>query len=356
MILTHLELRNFRSYESLSLDFEKGLNLIEGPNGAGKSNLAEAIHYLSIARSWRADEDKTLIKDGAEAAYLKAIVLEGNLKRTIEIEVGRRYKKIAVNGKKIRRLSELSSLVNVIIFSPGDVPLFVGSPGERRKFLDLAISKQSLDYFSLIGKYNRLLGERNALLKDLNPDRGLLDVLTAQMIEVAAPLVRWRHLYVDMLNGVLPGLLSDLRGVESTPQLVYRPFVKDDDSFKERAEKAFQKALDADLRHGNTSLGPQREDLSFLLNGKDIALYGSQGENRIAVLSLKLAPYFLIEGEGRKPICVLDDVFSELDETRTQGLLGFIKKLSQVFVTATKLDTEEASIIDVLDGNATRRK
>jgi len=355
MILTHLGLRDFRNYPVLSLDPGSGLNLILGDNAAGKSNLAEAVHYLSLARSWRTQEDRLLIRDHAESALIQASIQEGGLTRQIEIEIAKNHKRITVNGKNVRRLSELSKLVNVIVFAPNDVSLFLNSPGERRNFLDVALGKQSLDYFSLISRYNRLLQERNAALKRLRPDRGIVAVLTKQMIEVAEPLVKLRHMYVNEINRVLPDLVGRLRGEPSKASIVYRPFVKDDDEFAQAAEKAFGEALENDLLHRSTSVGPHREDFSFRLNGKNVAEYGSQGENRLAVFALKIAPYFLIEDEAKKPICVLDDVTSELDGAHQKNLLEFVKTLSQVFLTATKLDIEGASIIDVSANKAIRR-
>jgi DNA replication and repair protein RecF len=355
MILTHLELRNFRSYAETSLDFGDRLNLILGPNAAGKSNLAEAIHYLSLARSWRTPDDRLLIKDGCESALLQATVQEGGLTRQIEIEIAKGHKRISLNGKPVHRISELSKLVNVIVFAPSDVGLFVNSPGERRNFLDVALCKQSLDYFNLIGRYNRLLAERNAALKRQHVDLKVVDVLTSQMIEVAEPLVKFRHLYVNELNRVLPDLIVQLRGPGSEASIVYHPFVKDDSHFAESAQNAFKEALESDLLHRSTSLGPHREDFLFRLNGKNVADYGSQGENRLAVLALKLAPFFLIEDEGKKPICVLDDATSELDAPHQKALLDFTKGLQQVFITATQLDIEGASIIDVSANKAIRR-
>lgn len=355
MILKRLRLRNFRSYPELDLSFDAGLTLITGPNAAGKSNLAEAIHYLSLARSWRTSDDRLLIGENGDSATILANLEEGVLQRSVSIEIGKGRKKIEINGKPVRRLSELSKLVNVIIFSPSDVPLFLESPGERRNFLDVALSKQSLDYFSLISRYNRLLLERNAALKREKPDLALIEVLTGQMIEVAEPLDKYRHMYVEQLNETLPGLLSQLRGEATTAQLIYRPFVRDDDEFPKRAKKAFAEALESDLFHKSTSIGPHREDFSFRLNGKNVADYGSQGENRLSVFALKLAPYFLIEDAGKKPICVLDDVTSELDEGHKKNLLEFVKSLSQTFITATELKIEGASNIEVSSHKAIRR-
>ena len=355
MILTHLELRNFRNHEFLSLDFAKGLTLLLGPNGVGKSNLAEAIYYLSLARSWRTNEDRLLIQEGKEEASILAKIEEGSLRRTIAITIGKSDKKIEINGKKVRKLSELSALVNVTSFSPSDVPLFMGSPGERRGFLDMTIAKQSQEYLALLNRYGKLLKERNAALKEDYPNIELIDVLAHQMAALVEPILNYRLQAIASLNRVLPGILQDLRGEDSHAKLVYRPCIAIGGNYEEEAHALFENAKENDLRRKSTSVGPHREDFSFLLDDKDLANYGSQGENRMAVLALKLAPCLLIEEPDKKPILVLDDVASELDQNRTERLLTLIKALPQTFVTATELNTAGADIIDVRPGIATRR-
>lgn len=355
MILTRLRLKDFRSYESLDISFDSGITLILGDNAVGKTNLAEAIHYLSLARSWRSKEDGLLLRDGTQSAFIEAEVQEGRLNRRIGIEIGRQSKKITLNGKAVKRLSELSRVTNVISFSPNDVPLFIGSPGERRTFLDVSLSKRSLDYFALASRYGKLLKERNAALKAYAPDRNVIDALTTQMIAVSELIVRYRIMYVASLNSVLPDLLSRLRGEKTACELAYRPFVRGDENFKGRAEKAFLDALESDLAHKSTSVGPHREDFSFRLEGKDIATRGSQGENRMAVLALKLAPCLLVEEQDKMPICVLDDVTSELDASHVGCLVEVLRGLGQVFVTGTKMNIEGASIVDVAANNAIRR-
>ncbi len=354
MNVTHLELRDFRNYPSLSLDFTSKLNVIEGANGEGKTNLVEAIYYLSLAKSWRTNEQEALIKNGSSNARILARIEERDLVREIEIVLTLTGRRISINGKPIHRLSELSRLVNVILFSPEDTTIFKGPPAERRNFLDLNLSKQSLDYFSLIGKYNRLLDERNAALKRAKPDRTYIGVVTDQMIEVSEPLDRYRRFYVGELNKILSGLASELYGLDRSATIVYRPFVKDT-AWKEEAKKAYEKALESDILHKATSLGIHREDFSLLLDGKDIASYGSQGENRLAAIALKLAPFFLIEDEAKKPIAVLDDVYSELDETHSRRLSGLIARIGQTFVTAAKISIDGASVIEVSDHKAIRR-
>lgn len=355
MILDHIRLRNFRTYDDLDLHLSSGLNLVLGENAAGKTNLVEAVQYLSLARSWRTSDDKTLIKEGKPFASIDVSISEGDLKREIEVQIDKNAKRIKINGKNVSRLSDLSKVVNVITFSPNDVKLFSESPSERRSFLDIAISKQSSDYFTLICRYNKLLKERNTLLKQDHVDKDLLQVITEQMIEASWPIMRYRMMYIASSNEIMPGLLNRLRGDSKASELVYKPFVRPDGQFTENARKAFASSLENDLAHRLTSVGPHREDFSFKFDGKDIAAYGSQGENRMAVLALKLVPYLLIENEDKKPICVLDDVASELDENHIKRLIDIVKDFKQVFITATNLKIEGASIIEVVANNATRR-
>lgn len=355
MIIDRIRLRDFRGYERLELDFDPKRNYIVGDNASGKTNLAEAIYYLSLARSFRTSEDANLIRFGKEMAYVEAEVHEGSLRRLIGIEISKKGKKITLNGKPLRRLSELATLVNVIAFAPGDAALFAGPPGDRRTFLDVGISKQSEDYFRLITRYNGLLKQRNVALKRSNPDLGVIEALTAQMVDVAEPIVRYRSLFVSSLNSVLPTVLGQLRGDNPSCSLVYRSFVKDDGHFKENATKAFAEALEGDIAKKSTSIGPQREDFSFRLGGKDIAEFGSQGENRMAALALKLSPYLLVESPDKKPICVLDDVLSELDATHQENLLNLLEGWGQTFLTATKVQSHGESVIDISAHTVTRR-
>lgn len=355
MFITHLELKNFRNYQTLDVRFDDGINFIEGNNGSGKTNIVEAIHFLSLAKSWRTNDSSALIRNGEKATLIRAEIKESELHRVIEILITAKGKKITINGKPAKRLSELSKMVNVILFAPEDIDIFKGSPSNRRNFLDVALSKQSLDYFSLIGKYARLLQERNAVLKSPKPDSIHIDVLTKQMIEVSEPIARYRRVYVEELNKTLSKIGSELYGQNREMTIVYKPFIKAAD-YKEVATKAYAKSLENDLFHKSTSVGIHREDFSLLLDGHDISLYGSQGENRLAAIALKLTPFFLIEDEDKKPITVLDDVYSELDVIHSERLANLIRNLGQVFVTGTRTKIKEATTIAVFNNNATRRK
>lgn len=354
MKLSHLTLSSFRSYEQLDLDFSNGVNLFLGPNGSGKTNLAEAIYYLSLAKSWRSAPDRSLIAYGHDYASIYADVIESGMSRHIEIHISPNGRKILINGKPIKRLSELSRLVNVVLFTPEDVALFKGSPGERRNFLDVNLSKRSLDYFSLIGRHNRLLDERNAALKQSEADHAYLEVITERLIEVGEPLEAYRRVFVDELNKVLSEVASELYGHEKKIRVCFHPFVRSG-PYKEEALKAYRRSEQYDIVHKLTSVGLQREDFSLELEGKDIAIYGSQGENRLASIALKLSPYFLIDEEEKKPIAVLDDVYSELDEEHSKNLTALISSLSQVFVTGNDIRIDGASTYDVSVHKASRR-
>ncbi len=356
MILTRLTLRNWRSYEYLDIPFERGLTLIEGRNGEGKTNIAEAIHYLSLARSWRSDDDLPLIKAGAETSFVRAYVQEGDMNRVVEIRLSKEGKRILLNEKPIKRLSELSAVTNVLLFSPEDTRLFVASPLSRRNFLDVSISKIDQVYMGLVANYRRLLQERNAALKADKKDATLIDVLAERLLETEKPIVERRESYTASLNAALPKVAERLFGKKTSLKVIYRPFLPSLDTFIEDGKKAYERCLEGDLMRKSTSIGIHREDFSVELSGKDVGIYGSQGENRLASIALKLTPYFLIEEPNKKPIVVLDDIYSELDEAHAENLSSLLLGLNQTFVTATKLDITGASYVDVADHIAKRRK
>ena len=343
MQIKKLGLRNFRNHSSLSFEFSNNLNVITGPNGVGKTNIVEAIYYLSLGRSFRAVEDNDLIKKNQDKAEITAAITEGELNRKIKIVISRTGRTIAINGKSISKLSELAKCVNVILFQPKDVMLFSGPPRDRRNFLDISISKKSAIYFDYISRYEKVLKERNDLLKSEKVDQTLLDVTTELLVKLSGSIISYRQMYVKDINDILNKITRALTGEEGTFELKYYPFVPYDASFTDNAKKAYKRAEESDFKHKQTSIGVHREDISISLNGRDIATFGSQGENRIAVLALKLSPYFLIEDKDKKPIIVLDDVMSELDHKHQERLIKFLKKFNQVFITGTKLDIPDCN-------------
>ena len=343
MLIKNISLKNFRNHSNIYFDFSSNLNLLTGPNAIGKTNVVEAIHYLSLGRSFKANEDSELIKKGCERAEVNATITEGELTRKIKVLITKTGRTITINGKSISKLSELAKCVNVILFQPKDVMLFSGPPRDRRSFLDISISKKSAVYLDYISRYEKVLKERNDLLKSEQVDKTLLDVTTELLVKLSGSIISYRQMYVKDINDILNKITRALTGDKGTFELKYYPFVPYDSNFTENAKKAFKRAEESDFKHKQTSIGVHREDISISLNGRDIATFGSQGENRIAALALKLSPYFLIEDKDKKPIIVLDDVMSELDQKHQDRLIKFLRKFNQVFITGTKLDIPDCN-------------
>ena len=347
MLIKRIGLKNFRNHQSLSFEFSDHLNVLTGLNAVGKTNIVEAIYYLSLGRSFRTSEDVDLIKKNHERAEIDATILEGEITRKIKIIITKTGRMVMINGKNISKLSELSKCVNVILFQPKDVMLFSGPPRDRRNFLDIAISKKSSIYLDYISRYDKVLKERNDLLKMDKVDQTLLDVTTELMVKLSGSIISYRQMYVKDINDILNKITRALTGEKGRFELKYYPFVPYDADYQENAKKAFKRAEESDFKHKQTSIGIHREDISINLNGRDIATFGSQGENRIAALALKLSPYFLIEDKDKKPIIVLDDVMSELDHNNQERLIKFLRKFNQVFITGTKLDIPDCNHLEI---------
>lgn len=347
MLVKTLNLRQFRNHELKNFNFAPGINTIVGPNAIGKTNVVEAIYYLSLARSFRGVEDADLIQKEKEFAEIYSEILEGSLKKAIRILITKKGRQVLVNDKKVSKLSELSKCVNVLLFEPKDVMLFRGSPKERRNFLNINLAKKSNRYLEYITRYERALKERNELLKNGNVDKKLLDSLTELLVEYSAPIIEFRSKYIKDINDILIKIARALTGVKGTIEIKYKPSFTLGGNYKEEALNAYKRSLESDLKHKATSIGVHREDFTVSLNGRDIGTYGSQGENRLVAIALKLAPYFLIEERDKRPIVVLDDVMSELDKNHREKLIKFLRKFEQVFITGTKLEIEGATQINL---------
>ena len=343
MNIKKLSLKNFRNHSNISFDFKGGLNIITGNNGVGKTNIVEAIHYLSLARSFRSQDEQDLILEGKRNAEIFALIKEGDISRKIRILINKEGRQIFINDKRVSKISELSSSVNVLLFEPKDALFYKDSPKVRRSFLDINISKKSPKYLEVYSRYEKALKERNELLKQEQIDLDLLDSITEILVDLSLEIIKARQAYVKDINDILIILSRALTGVRDDIRLIYEPFIAPSDNFKEKAKTAFKNALESDLKRKATSIGVHREDFSITLNGRDIATYGSQGENRLLALALKLSPYFLIENKEKRPIIVLDDVMSELDQTHRLRLIKLLSKFEQVFITATKLEVKDAA-------------
>ncbi len=342
MYISTLKLDHFRNYDSLSLDFSPGTNLFYGDNAQGKTNILEAVYFCGTTRSHRTSRDKELIKFDSQESHLRMEMKKTSVDYRIDMHLRTgKAKGIAINGVAIRKAQELIGLGNFIFFSPEDLGIIKNGPSERRRFLDMELCQLERLYVSSLAGYNKVLQQRNKLLKDLSfrpQDMGTLDVWDEQLITYGSALIRSREKFTQKLRDIIRPIHHKLSGGREEIEVGYEKNTEID-SFADRV----QKSRDRDLYLKSTECGPHRDDLSFLVNGIDIRKFGSQGQQRSAALSLKLAEIELVkEATGHIPVLLLDDVLSELDTGRQHYLLDSIGEI-QTFITCTGLEEYQNS-------------
>jgi len=346
MIVERLELSDYRNYESLSVSFDPGTNLIYGNNAQGKTNLLEAVFECATARSHRGSKDREVIRFGREEGHIR-LQAEKN-SRPVRIDLHLRKNKpkgAAIDGVPVRKVSELFGVLQVVFFSPEDLKIIKNSPQERRRFIDEELCQLDRVYTSRLISYNKALLQRNNLLKDPKNDSEfqlLLDVLDEQLVTYGKDVMKERKAFIREMDELTAGIHHELTGGKERLHLIYAPSV----SPEQMEEKLFL-ARDMDIRLGSTSVGPHRDDMEFELDGIDARKFGSQGQQRTAALSLKMAEIELVRQKTNDtPILLLDDVLSELDSERQERLLRSIKGV-QTFLTCTGLDDFVERSMDV---------
>lgn len=347
MIIESLKLYNFRNYKQLDISFNSRLNVFVGNNAEGKTNLLEAIYFLATTKSFRSAKENEMIKHREHTG-----LVSGKIRRdavhSLEIRLSEgTLKKIKYNQKDVQPKAYVGNF-NVVLFTPEDLYLIKGSPSERRRFLNIEISQVDSFYRNLLLDYSRILGHRNSLLKDIVTgcgDRDQVQIWDSQLIDVGSKLIVKRGEMIHKL-----GLLSRLmhrklsNGLEELI-LRYYPFYARHketdfsyDSVKNRFTAALTEAKALELKRGFTLVGPQRDDFKFIINDLDARIYASQGQQRTAVLACRLAELEYMKSEiGKYPVILLDDVMSELDESRKQFLLNLLNQKVQTVITTTNI-------------------
>src|SRR5687768_13496313 len=369
MVIRELKLRNFRNYTELDFAPESGLNILVGENAQGKSNLLESIYLLTTSKSLRASRDSEMIQRGAEQASVLADVLRLT-EADVEVEIAilaSDKKAIRINGVRRPRVIELLGRLNSIHFSSLDLGIVSGEPAIRRRYLNLEISQISPKYVFDLASYKKALEQRNRLLKDLRDrpyaDSGL-DVWSEQLVRYGAPMYEKRRFFLDGLAPLANEIHRELTDGRESLTINYLPSVPLTQGTTDSAFRShLQTSAAEELRRGMTLVGPQRDDVQFLIDGADARLFGSMGQQRTVVLSLKLAQFRLMEDYvGESPVMLLDDVFSHLDDRRREHLLRWVRGRCQTFITTTNLHAfppeivEDAEIYDVCGGRITRRE
>ena len=334
MQIKNIELTNFRNYKNLKLEFDKNLNIFLGHNAQGKTNLLESIFVLGMGKSFRTNSDKEMIFFNEEFAKVKANVVEENNEDEIEIIYQNEGKIIKLDGIKLQRTIDLLETVYIVAFSPEDLKIVKEGPDNRRKFLDRELCQIKPIYYSDLGNYKKVLKERNTLLREENSDKHLYSVFNESLAEYGIRIVKERKAFIDRLQSISEKIESDITSGSEKLVLSYETKIDSKEQFIDILEENFEK----DLYKGYTSFGPHKDDIKISVNDVDIRTYGSQGQQRTAALSMKLAEIGLIKQEtGKDAVLLLDDVLSELDQDRQRYLINAMKG-TQVFITATEID------------------
>jgi DNA replication and repair protein RecF len=337
MYINSLELSHYRNYESLSIEFDKGITILYGDNAQGKTNILEAAYISGTTKSHRGTKDKDIIQFGEEEAHIRLHLTKHDVGHRIDMHLRKNKSKgVAVDGQSIKRSGELFGIIHMIFFSPEDLSIVKNGPSERRRFMNLELCQLDKIYYYNYVNYNKALNQRNTLLKQIyfNPKlKDTLDMWDEYLMEYGKCIIEGREQFIQDLNGIVKNIHSHLTGGKEQIRIGYEKNTSIEDY-----EKMMKSRRDADLKYQSTQVGPHRDDICFYINDIDVRKYGSQGQQRTAALSLKLAEIELVKRRIHDtPILLLDDVMSELDSNRKHYLLDSIKDI-QTIVTCTGYD------------------
>lgn len=337
MIIKSLELTNYRNYEHLNISFDKGTNILYGDNAQGKTNILEAIFLSSTTKSHKGSKDREIINFKYEESHIKSIIEKDEIETKIDLHLRpSKSKVIAIDGNKIKKAAELLGLSNVVLFSPEDLNIIKSGPGERRRFADIELCQLDNFYLYNLSNYNKIINQRNKLLKDIyfNPDlKETLGIWDSQLVSYGSKIIERRKSFTEQIGEILTDYHSKLSGGREKIEIIYEPNVS-----IEEYDSLMASSRNKDISAKMTTIGPHRDDFVFLVNGIDVRKYGSQGQQRTVALALKLSEIELVKKIVKdNPILLLDDVLSELDSNRQNYLLDCIGDI-QTIITCTGLD------------------
>ena len=360
MIIKTLELQNFRNYETLNIDFDQGTNILYGNNAQGKTNILEAVYLSGTTKSHKRSKNEEIIRFGSEESHIRILIEKYSRHFQIDIHLKKNLSKgIAINKVPIKKASELFGILNLVFFSPEDLNIIKNGPGERRRFMDAELCQLDKVYLDNLAKYNKILKQRNKLLKEIyfRPDlKDTLSIWDIQLVQYGPKIIKCRREFIEKLGEIVTEIHYSISGGKEKMLLSYDPDIQEN-----LFEKELEKAQEKDLKTGQTNIGPHKDDMSFTIHGKDMRKFGSQGQQRTCALSLKLSEIQLVKRIMKdEPVLLLDDVLSELDSNRQNYLLKNIYD-TQTIITCTGLDDfirsrfEIDRVFEVIDGTVIRR-
>ena len=337
MYIKTLELKDYRNYSDLSMEFHNGINILYGDNAQGKTNILESIYVCGTTKSHKGSKDKEIIKLDKEEAHIRIFLERDKVVHKVDMHIKKNKPKgVAIDGLPIKKSSELFGIVNIVFFSPEDLCIIKNGPAERRRFIDTELCQLDKVYLYNLSNYNKIISQRNNLLKQLGFNKKLMDTLSIwnmQLLEFGIKIIERRKLFIEQLNEIVYDIHNKLSGGKEQLLIKYEPNVNIEEFSSKLAN-----SVERDIALKMTNVGPHRDDISFL-NGKlDIRKFGSQGQQRTSALSLKLAEIELVKKITHdNPILLLDDVLSELDRKRQNYLLNSIHDI-QTIITCTGLE------------------
>ena len=346
MEISSLKLLNFRNYETLELKFSPKMNLIYGKNGMGKTNIIEAIYMLGITKTFRSNNDNIVIKKGKNIAKIEGIIKD-KIFNNYKIIISNAGKRIKIDNNKIVKISDYITKVNIILFNPDDLKMIKDTPSTRRKMLNIEISSINSEYLLLLTNYNKILKQRNAYLKALSKkssyDTSFLNILTNQLVTLGIKIMLIRDEFINNINSYISDIYYEITHKGSL-KLIYKSEFKS--KTKEMLLKMFEKNISREIFLGKTLFGIQHDDFEFKVDNEIVKEFSSVGEQKNSIISFKLAEIKNIEQKlHKKPILILDDLFSELDEEKINNILALIDEKMQTFITTTKINFVDKKLI-----------
>lgn len=344
MFIKNIKVENFRNYENELIEFNKNINIIYGNNAQGKTNILEAIFFSALGKSFRTSKEKQVIMKEKDFFKIHTEFQKKDREGTIDLFLGN-DKSISVNGVKLNKLSELLGNINIVIFSPEDINLLKDESAVRRKFLDMMISQLRKNYIYNLNNYKKNLEQKNNYLKSRNISDAMLDVYDEKLAEYSENVYQYRNEFIEKIKEKIKEIHSNI--TDEDISIVY----KTDCESKEKCLEKLKKNREKDKYRGFSSVGCHRDDFKILINGDEVDIYGSQGQNRTAILSLKMAELEVINDEiGEYPILLLDDFMSELDQKRITNFLKSINNIQVIITCTEKIDLENSTNFYINNG------
>ena len=337
MYIKSLRLADYRNYEALSMEYSEGTNILYGNNAQGKTNILEALYLIATTKSHRGVYDKDLIRFGCSEGHIRCVIIKGGIDYQVDLHLRKgKAKGIAINGQRIKKASELIGLLHIVFFSPEDLSIVKEGPSQRRRFMDMELCQLDQSYLYDLNQYNKVVEQRNKLLRqimDLPQLESTMDLWNDQLVEYGVRIIRRRKEFICDLNEIIKEMHGRLCGGTEHLSLTYEPNT-DADRFADELRRVSER----EKYIGSTTVGPHKDDFSFLCDEIDLRRFGSQGQQRTCALSLKLSELELVKRMiGEEPVLMLDDVLSELDTNRQNYLLNSLGGI-QTFITCTGLD------------------